>query len=241
MVLVPRLRTLLTRTFPTAADAYKATRSRLQRLRRGEGDVQVFDRIAAENYWGDPESASGTGSNLRETEKLRRELPQLLSGLGVRTLVDAPCGDFHWMQHVDLGAIAYTGVDVVAPLIEQCQQTFGAPHRQFMCRNILTEPLPRADAILSRDCLSHLSYEHVYAALRNFRASDSTYVLATTYPSRRRNWDIVTGSWRPLNLCAAPFQFPRPIDAIVEGSTEYEGDFADKTLAVWRLDLLPFR
>lgn len=236
---MPRLRSLLTRTFPAAADIYKATRSRLQRLRRGEGDVQVFDWIAAENHWGDPESASGTGSNLHQTETLRRELPPLLSRLGVHTLLDAPCGDFHWMQHVDLDAVEYTGVDVVAPLIQQCQQTFGSPMRQFMCRNILTDPLPRADAILSRDCLSHLSNEHVFAALRNFRVSGSTYLLATTYPSRPRNWDIVTGSWRPINLRLAPFVFPAPIASLVEGSTEYDGDFADKSLAVWRLDLLP--
>ena len=235
---MPRLRTLLSRTFPAAADIYKATRSRLQRLRAGDGDVQVFDRINAENYWNDPDSASGTGSNLRQTETLRRELPELLARLHVKTLVDAPCGDFHWMRHVDLGDIAYTGIDVVAGLVERCQQTFGSPGRQFLCRNIVTDPLPRADAILSRDCLSHLSNEHVFAALRNFRASGATYLLATTYPSRSRNWNIVTGSWRPINLCLDPFRFPDPLDAVVEGSTEFDGDFADKTLGVWRLEEL---
>jgi hypothetical protein len=157
----------------------------------------------------------------------------------VQTLLDAPCGDFHWMQHVALDGIAYTGVDVVSTVVQRCQQTFGSPARQFLCRNILTDPLPRADAILSRDCLSHLSNEHVWTAVRNFRASGATWVLATTYPSRTRNWDIVTGSWRPINLCAAPFNFPAPVEALVEGSTEYDGDFADKTLAVWRLDRLP--
>ena len=238
---MPRLRTILTRTFPAAADLYKATRSRLQRLRAGEGDVQVFDRIIAENRWHDPDSASGTGSNLKQTETLRRELPAMLARLQARTLLDAPCGDFHWMQHVELAGIIYTGVDVVAPVIERCRQTFGSPERQFLCRNILTDPLPQADAILSRDCLSHLSNEHVWTALRSFRASGATWMLATTYPSRPRNWDIVTGSWRPINLCAAPFNFPPPVESLVEGSTEYDGDFADKTLAVWRLDQLPQR
>lgn len=236
-----RLRTLLTRTFPGAAGLYKATRSRLERLRAGDGDVQVFDRIIAENRWQDPDSASGTGSNLKQTDRLRRELPAILSRLHARTLLDAPCGDFHWMQHVALDGIAYTGVDVVATMIEGCQAAFGSPSRQFMCRNILTDSLPQADAILSRDCLSHLSNAHAFTALRNFSSSGATWILATTYPSRSRNWDIVTGSWRPINLCAAPFNFPPPVDALVEGSTEYDGDFADKTLAVWRLDALPLR
>jgi len=175
---VPRLRLILTRTVPAAAEIYKATRSRLHRLRTGDGDVQVFDRIIAENRWRDPDSASGTGSNLKQTETLRRELPATLSRLGVRTLLDAPCGDFHWMQHLELNGIG-------------------------------------------------------------FRASGASWMLATTYPSRTRNWDIVTGSWRPINLCAAPFNFPTPVEALIEGSTEYDGDLADKTLAVWRLERLP--
>jgi hypothetical protein len=236
-----RLKTLLRRTFPGAAAAFKATRSRIHRMRQGDGDVAVFDRIMAENYWQDAESVSGGGSNLRQTEKLRRELPLLLSRLQVRSLIDAPCGDFHWMRHVELGSITYTGVDVVAPLIERCQQTFAQPGREFLCRNIVTDSLPKADAIMSRDCLSHLSNVHVFDALKNFRASGTTFLIATTYPSRTRNWDIVTGEWRPINLQIAPFNFPQPLDALVEGSTEYDGDFADKTLAVWRLEELPLR
>src|SRR5829696_8444945 len=115
------LKTLLRRTFPGAAAAFKATRSRLHRLRHGDGDVAVFDRIMAENYWRDAESVSGGGSNLRQTETLRREVP--------------------------LDGITYTGVDVVAPLIERVQQQFAAPGREFLCRNIVNDPLPRADAI----------------------------------------------------------------------------------------------
>lgn len=222
-----------------AAAAYKAVRSRVDRLRYGNGSVEIFDRIIAENYWQDPESVSGGGSNLRQTEKLRAELPALLSRLRVRSLLDAPCGDFHWMRHVDLQTVAYTGVDVVAPLIERCQERFGGPARQFLCRNVLSDPLPPADAILSRDCLSHLSNDHVFAALKNFRSSGSTYLLATSYSARSRNWDIVTGSWRPINLEIKPFNFPPPSESIIEGSTEYDGDFADKTLGVWRLDALP--
>src|SRR5215212_9991686 len=96
----------LSRSFPRASAAYKALRSRLNRLRHGDGDVAVFDQIVAENYWRDPESLSGAGSNLRQTETLRRELPGLLSKLSIRSLLDAPCGDFHWMQHVDLRGIS---------------------------------------------------------------------------------------------------------------------------------------
>ena len=233
-----RLRTRLARAFPSASALYKSARSHIHRMRYGNGDVRAFEEIVLENRWRDPESVSGGGSNLQQTETLRAELPILLSRADAQSLLDAPCGDFNWMRYVDLGPMSYTGVDIVAPLIERCQQTYGGPTRHFLVRDILVDPLPRADVVMSRDCLVHLSYEHINAALVNFRKSGATFLLTTTYTSRKGNWDIVTGSWRPLNLQEKPFNFPLPLDVIVERSTEFEGDFADKSLALWRLDAL---
>jgi hypothetical protein len=233
---MPRLRTFLTKTFPSASTLYKRARSHVHRLRHGNGDIHVFEKIVAENYWGDAESLSGSGSNLQQTEKLRAELPLLLSRLGVQSLLDAPCGDFNWMRLVDIGKVSYIGTDIVVPLIERCQQLYGNPVRQFLVRNILSDPLPRVDLILSRDCLGHFSYEHVTAALRNFRSSGASFLLTTTYTSRNGNWDIVTGSWRPLNLQEKPFNFPQPAELIIENSTEFHGEFADKCLALWPFD-----
>jgi SAM-dependent methyltransferase len=235
---VPRLRTVLTRAFPAASETYKVVRSRIERARDGDGNVDIFERIIDRNGWRDPESKSGTGSNLKQTENLRRELPALLQRLEVRTLLDAPCGDFFWMQHVDLRGIDYIGVDIVDDLVQRCQEMHGRSDRRFVRGNILTDELPVADAILSRDCLSHLSNEHVWRVLQNFRSSGAQYLLATTYPPRRRNWDIVTGRWRPINLCLPPFVLPEPLFAITEGSTEWHNRFGDKTLAVWHLPSL---
>jgi hypothetical protein len=234
-----QLKAFLRRRLPHATVMYKKVRSLLHRVRHGEGDVTVFDTIAAENRWQDPESLSGGGSNLQQTEVIRREIPALLARIGAKSILDAPCGDFHWMRLVDLGDVHYTGADVVAPLVERCRTTYGSDKRAFEVRNIITDGLPKADVILSRDCLVHLSYKHIREALRNFRDSGSTWLLTTTYTSRTTNWDIVTGDWRPLNFQIAPFHFPPPVEAIVEGSTEYGGDYADKTLALWRIDSLP--
>ena len=234
-----RLKALLRRRLPGATVWFKSIRSRVHRLRHGDGDVTVFDAIIRENRWQDPDSLSGGGSNLEQTATIRREIPALLSRVGAQSILDAPCGDFHWMRLVDLGNVHYTGADVVAPLIEQCQRTYGSDRRTFVARNITEDGLPKADVIFCRDCLVHLSYKHIRRALRNFRDSGATYLLTTTYTARTENWDIVTGDWRPLNLQVPPFAFPAPLDAIVEGSTEYGGDYADKTLALWRLDSLP--
>src|SRR6185312_15131601 len=55
--------------------------------------ASVFEQIYTRNTWQSSESRSGPGSTLERTEILRRELPPMLARLGVRTLVDAPCGD----------------------------------------------------------------------------------------------------------------------------------------------------
>ena len=54
------------------------------------------------NGWQSPESKSGGSSTLSATAAIRAALPRLLSDLGVAVLIDAPCGDFNWMRHVDL-------------------------------------------------------------------------------------------------------------------------------------------
>ena len=76
-------------------------------------------------------------------------------------------------------------------------------------------------------------------ALAASRASGAAHLVATTFPGRGANADVADGDWRPLDLEAAPFHFPPPVAAIVEGCTEEGGAYADKTLAAWRVADLP--
>jgi len=50
-----------------------------------------FERIFATNLWG-ATSPSGLGSELHSTAGLREQLPGFLRRLGIRTLLDVPCG-----------------------------------------------------------------------------------------------------------------------------------------------------
>ena len=229
-----KVKSFLRSTFPNAVDRYRAWRSSLQRLRLGDGDVHVFRSVFEQNRWGSDESASGSGSVIAATAAIRAALPQALQRLRVASLLDAPCGDFNWMQLVDLGSVAYIGADVVPTIVERNQQRFGAPNRQFIIRDIISQDLPHADAVLCRDCLVHLSFSHAAAALRNFKKTGAQYLLTTTFLKRTQNWDIATGEWRPLNLQLAPFRFPPPLETIDEQCLEGDGAFRDKALAIWR-------
>src|ERR1700690_4609194 len=73
---------------------------------------RIFLDAFRDNRWGDAESISGPGSNLRVTEEIRKAIPELIADLGVRSILDIPCGDFNWMSRLDLG-VDYTGADIV--------------------------------------------------------------------------------------------------------------------------------
>jgi hypothetical protein len=203
---------------------------------RNKGAQKIFDEIFIEKRWGDKESISGPGSSLIQTQTILKELPLLFRQLNVSSLLDIPCGDFNWMSTANLDGIAYTGADIVHQIVEQNQRTYAAGNIQFRRLDLIADSLPKADLVLCRDCLVHICFKDVLAALNNICKSGSRYLLTTTFPSRAKNQDIPTGSWCPLNLQIAPFSLPEPVRCIKEECTEMNGTYNDKCLALWEID-----
>jgi len=195
----------------------------------------IFTKIYNSNAFRGKVSLSGPGSDPDQTTILIEQLPRLLRKFEISTLLDIPCGDCRWIRSIDLGNTAYTGADIVQELIQRNAGTFSGKRMRFVRLDLLTDPLPKVDAILCRDCLVHFSLRDSLKALRNICKSGSTFLLTTTFVSRTENADILTGQWRPLNLQAPPFHFPAPEAAINEMCTEGNGACADKSLALWRI------
>lgn len=196
---------------------------------------EIFTETFQKRYWRSKESVSGQGAELNQTTRLRTALPVLLQQFGVQTLLDLPCGDFNWMQKVELPGIRYIGGDIVEALVLQNQSKFGNQHRSFRHLDLLTDQLPEADCILVRDCLVHFSLDHIREALDNICRSRIRYLLCTSFPETAYNEEIQTGFWRPLNLQKAPFHFPEPLFCMNEGCTEAGGAFSDKSLCLWEI------
>lgn len=196
-----------------------------------------FSHIYFNNLFQGGESRSGAGSSMEQTTVIRRELPNLVQEFGIKIFMDAPCGDWHWMRETRLGAEQYIGVDIVGALIENNRRQFGNSSTSFVCLNLVSDDLPRADLIFCRDCLVHLNFEDIRKVIANFKRSGAKYLLTTTFTARERNVDLVGRNiWRPLNLELPPFNFPKPLESIDEQCTECKGDFADKHLGLWALD-----
>ena len=223
-----RVMSFLKSNFPGAAGAY---REALRALRRPSLET-VFSDIYRRNLWGDPESVSGRGSTLARAATIMSHLPPLLKELGAETLLDAPCGDFNWMRCADLGAVKYIGADVVPEMIARNRRLYGTAGRSFVVLDVTKDRLPHADAILCRDCLIHLSFARIHAAIANFKKSGARHLLCTTHTTVPENVDCPDGGWRSVNLQLPPFNFPPPQKLIVEDAG------LGKCLGVWRLDEL---
>lgn len=202
--------------------------ARLRSLNRDK----VFLKIYQDNAWDGTASVSGPGSTSDSTHALREALPGVVKALGARSLLDIPCGDFEWMQHVPLD-LKYIGGDLVQPLVEQNRKAFG-DKGEFYQLDLLRDQLPAADIVFCRDCLVHLSFREINLALRNMRSAAPRYLMTTTFPGHEENADTVTPYWRALNMQRSPFNFPAPLELIKDYS-DAQPDHQGKYLGVWRV------
>jgi len=195
----------------------------------------IFNKIYRRNEWGGKESVSGRGSDLSQTRAIIEDFPTLFREFSISTMLDIPCGDFHWMQHVDLSEISYIGADIVDELVKLNAKKYSTDQIGFNKIDLIKDKLPCVDLVFCRDCLVHLSFQDALKALSNISSSGSKFILTTSFTDRHINKDIQTGQWRTLNLGQPPFNFPKPLKIIVENCTEGDGIYRDKSLCLWRL------
>ena len=213
-------------TFSIIRDRTRKFRRKIRKFRkkirktiifRGSREER-FTRIYKHNYWGSIESRSGPGSEISYTENLRRELPKLIKFHGITQILDAPCGDFNWMQYVctDTRAIKYIGGDIVKDLVARNNMVYGSEDIMFQYLDIIRDPLPKSDLMIVRDCLFHFSFKDIHRFLKNFHNSNISFLLTTTHRGiEEENYDIVTGDYRKIDLFSTPFCFPsNPIQRI---------------------------
>lgn len=206
----------------------------LRKITRTLNPEERFTKIYLWNFWRAAESRSGPGSSLLYTEKLRRQLPEMFRRFSIKTMIDAPCGDFHWMRHLmEECDIVYVGGDIVQPMIEQDQRDYANDHIRFVHLDITKGPLPNVDLWFCRDCFCHLSVADIRASLQRFAESDIPYLFAShvSAPLVPHNHDIVSGDFRPVALFEPPFSLPR--DVLYRIDDVYGDDKSSSEMCLW--------
>ena len=167
---------------------------------------------------------SGAGSTLRMTQPLRDALPRIFEQYQIKSFLDAPCGDWFWMQHVDLSGLTYIGGDISKEVVDANIAQFSKPGVTFQHLDITGDTLPSADLMLCRDCLMHLRNPLRWAFFENFAASDSRYLLTTAHHVLRNVRVPENGKFRHFNPMAAPFNLPQALELIPETSETLPDD-----------------
>lgn len=190
---------------------------------------QTFTDLWRKNAYGNIETHSGQGSTMASTRRLRAWLSQTLPRLGVASLVDAGCGDAVWIREIAQNLALYVGLDIVDEQTAlNARIHAGRGNMLFRCQDVVEAPPPRADAVLCRDTLTHLSNLDAAKALSMFRRSGARFLIATHFPAAPAK-DIQSGGWRALNLTAQPLAMAEPFEVFSEIPD------AGKTLSIWQL------
>lgn len=191
---------------------------------------EIFTNIYKNNSWVSNESVSGKGSELAAAANILQRLPLLLRKYGIKTIVDAPCGDYNWFRKLDYKFDSYYGIDIVKDIIVNNQNKYQNGNTIFVQGDILTYPIPKADLILCRDCCIHLTFDEIKLCISNFKKSGSKYLLMTNYENICDNSNIITGQFREINLLCSPFNLNDYIDKIKDGEVD------SKYLYLWNLE-----
>ena len=191
--------------------------------------TNTFNRIYAEGTWGKDvvgKGTSGTGSTLEITREYRAYLEDFIKTHKITSVVDAGCGDWTFSSAIDWGGASYLGVDIASDVIATVRARHEKGNITFQVGDI-TDDLPAADLLISKDVLQHVSNELVHRFIRNnLRKGKYKWVILTN-DRGRDNPDIASGGWRAIDLAAAPFE--------VRGLVDLPIKFGDETTKITSL------
>ena len=155
----------------------------------------------------------GPGSRGENIVPVKTALPGLLLEYDILSVNDAGCG-LCWIQEILADSILYRGFDIL--------EREGAEVLDITC-----EVMPKADLIICRDVLFHLTNELVDKSLENFK--NSKYLLATSCYDTDNNERETEFKNKAINsrLNLIPL-LGEPLDKIEES-------FDNRFMGLWKL------
>lgn len=193
----------------------------------------VMQQIYEQHFWGGNTSDfySGEGSHKAEIIEpyIKAVSAFLKSNDNSLSVLDLGCGDFNIGKHFVSFTKKYIAIDIVDRLIERNQEKFQSENLQFHSLDISTDKLPKADCIILRQVLQHLSNAEIAAILK--KLSSYKYIILTEHlplgdfiPNKDKvtNLGIRLKQQSGIDIFASPFNFKvkskRVLNAIILGN-----------------------
>src|SRR5262245_38800804 len=176
--------------------------------------TNTFNRNYDEGTWGKDvagKGTSGTGSTLKITREYRAYVEDFIKKHSVKSVVDAGSGDWSFSSAMDWGDASYLGVDIASDVVASVRNKYEKGKVRFQVGDI-TDELPAADLLISKDVLQHLSNELIRKFIRNnLRKGKYKWVILTN-DRGSENLDIASGGYRGIDLAATPFEVKGLVD-----------------------------
>src|SRR5262245_41608246 len=133
---------------------------------------------------------------------------------------------------MDWGEASYLGIDIASDVIEDVRNKHEKGKIKFQVGDI-TEDLPAADLLISKDVLQHLSNKLIHKFIKNnLKKGKYKWVILTNDRDRHsNNRDISNGGYRMINLAAPPFK----VKGLIDLPINFEGETGKKITSL--LDL----
>lgn len=171
---------------------------------------KAFEHIAEGNLWHSKESISGHGSELANTVSVRGCLGKWFQQYNIKKVVDIPCGDANWQAAIPgFEAVEYHGFDISQKAVDVAKKKNGDhANMQFGQFDLTSDVPPKADLIIVRDVLMHLTLDQGVQALKNAKASGTKWLGVTTWPDADNSQqNFVPGSFFYNNVQKTPYGF----------------------------------
>ena len=172
--------------------------------------VQKNDKLKIINT-----SVSGHGSNTEtlQSKNLINCMIKFIDKFNINSILDIPCGDFLWMNQVMKirPEIRYQGIDIVNQIIKNNKNKYIHKNIEFECEDILNFKTDKKfDLLLMRDFFIHINNSEIQIILDKIKKWNINYFASESY-SVEKNFDVLTGKHRKINLKINPFNLSNPI------------------------------
>jgi len=196
-------------------------KSKKKRIFTSTTAKERFEIIYSSNFWSSKESISGIGSEHKNTINIKKGITDVINYYEIKSILDAPCGDFNWIQDILNEDLQYIGGDIVENLIIKNSAKYSNKNIKFIELDITSNSLPNTDLMICRDCLIHLSFKKINLFFQNFKKSNIKFLLLTSYKLKDDhkkiiNLDIPDGEFREIDMSEPPFLLPLPIKKILD-------------------------
>ena len=175
---------------------------------------QTFNQIYDTAFWGraeDGRGTSGTGSTKEITKEYRTYLEEFIKSHGVKSVVDAGCGDWEFSSAVDWNHARYLGIDISSTVVAAVKKKYESKTVKFKVGDV-TQSLPPADLLICKDVLQHLPNALIAKFIKNNLRKGKYKWAIITNDRGPDNPDANPGDYRSINLSVAPFNVRRLVD-----------------------------